>query len=113
MIDFVFKIPIGDLNLNWGLKRLYGKVKIMLEGLCPPIVRGALCPPHPTPEVPPQGPALFWLQSLLPTGYRVSLVNVSESGSQKSASPQFTVNQCRIQAKSTISQKLIKTKKKS
>jgi len=32
----------------------------------------------------PPGPRCFWIESLLPTGYRVSLISVSESVSQNS-----------------------------
>ena len=38
---------------------------------------------------PPPGSLPFWLESPYPTGYRVSLVSVSESNSQKSVSPNF------------------------
>ena len=47
------------------------------------------------------GPVCFWIKSPQRTGSRASLVSVSESGSQKYSSPQFTTKQ-----KSTISQKL-------
>ena len=35
------------------------------------------------------GPGCFWIESSQPTGYRESLVSVSESGSEKSPSRQF------------------------
>ena len=57
-----------------------------------PPLRGGLGPPRTPP-----GPALpdhecFWIELLQPTGYRVSVVRVSESGSRKFPIPQFTTN---------------------
>ena len=49
------------------------------------------------------GPGSFWIESLEPTGYRVSLVNVSESAIQNSSFP----NSLQVMStKSTISKKL-------
>ena len=43
------------------------------------LVRGGLCPPM---EAPSSGPGSFWIEFYYPIGYQVSLVSVSESGSQ-------------------------------
>ena len=58
----------------------------MLKGSAPlkPSVREGLRPTHPPPGAPPSGHGYFWIESLLPTGCRVSLVSVSVS--------QFTTN---------------------
>ena len=49
-------------------------------------VRGSLGPPLRTPL---PGPGRFWIESPQPTGYRVPLVSVSESVSQKHLVPIF------------------------
>ena len=63
----------------------------MLRGSSPldPPVRGGFRSPHPTLEAPHPGSGCFWMES---TGYRVSLVSIPESGTQKSPCPQFTKN---------------------
>ena len=38
-------------------------------------------------EASSSGPGCFWIESPYPTGYRVSLVRISESGSEKSLCP--------------------------
>ena len=48
-----------------------------------PCFRGKLRAPRPPLGSPPPGPGCFWIESPEPTGSRVSMVRVSESGSQK------------------------------
>ena len=54
----------------------------MLGPLNPPVREGL--PQHPPPGTPPQGLGCFMIESHQSTACRVSLVSVSESGSQKS-----------------------------
>ena len=49
------------------------------------ISKGSI-PLSPSQKAPPPGPECFWIESSSPTGYRVSLVNESESGSQRAVS---------------------------
>ena len=47
-----------------------------------PQIRMKLCPPHPAPDTPTPGTGRFWIEYPQSTGYWISLVSVSESGSQ-------------------------------
>ena len=69
-------------------------VKKIVRGAQPSYkpLRGGLGFPRPPPGLPPSGPCRFWIKSPKPSDYRVSLVSVSESGSQKSLEPHFPKN---------------------
>ena len=54
-------------------------------------------------EILPPGPGYFWIEFPKPTGYHVSVITVSESGSQKSQVPSSLRM---MNTKSTISQEL-------
>ena len=89
MVNFVLNICselVGDFE---EFRKMF-----MLGGRSPPKSSGsweALIPTAP-PGVLPPGPGYFWIEFPKPTGYRVLLVSVSESGSQNSVSLQFTTN---------------------
>ena len=61
-------------------------------------------PPHPPPGAQPPGPDCFWIESPSPTGNRISLISVSESGLQKSPIVSSSLYEC--QRKSTTPQKI-------
>ena len=69
-------------------------------------------PLHPTPRPPPPGPGYLCTESTYPTGYRVWLVSVSESGSQVEDAVVKVPNSLRILRKNRpylINQKLQKS----
>ena len=58
-------------------------------------VCGGYLPRHPPPGALPPGPKHFWIESSQPNGYQVSLVSISDSGSQKSRKSFGTKNSFR------------------
>ena len=91
------KIP-----LNFGAKKIWEKKfqKFLVLRELRPRNPGSweLRSSHSPPGAPPSGPRRFWIESPQSTGFRITLINVSESGSQK-----FVQN---LSTKSTISQKI-------
>ena len=89
----LLKLMQKNLHQNRNNKKIY--------------VGGALfCLPHHPPGDPPSGPGLLQIESFKPTGYRVSLVSVSESGLQRVKDTIVKVLNSLKNVKSTISHEL-------